>query len=659
MAVDASGNVYFVDGYGYQRAAARSHSVFKIDPSGLITRIAGNSRTGFSGDGGPALSASLYSPLAVAVDNAGNVFIVDAGNQRVRRVSPDGKITTVAGGGSAVLGDGGRAIDGQLNYPGSIAVDGAGDLFIGELGRVRKVTREGIITTVAGGGPNSPGDGGPATSAQLTRVIGVGVDGAGNLFIGDENYDDVDDTYGYSIRKVSPSGIIATLPPVPICCYGALAVDSAGNLFVPAGAAVWKVSPSGSQTIVAGNGTYGTSSTMGDGGPATQAQLTLPTAVAADPAGGLIIADNVGRNVRRVTSDGIIRTLASIASSELPPSGDGRPAISAQLQLAVPGLSYQSGLTADTAGNLYIAETAAHRVRKVSPDGTITTVAGVGTPRCSAASTCAPLGDGEPATKAALSYPTSVAVDAAGNLFIADSGNLRVRKVSADGMITTVAGNGSPALYPYQLGADNGGPATNAPLIPFGVAVDSAGNLFISQGNVADVRKVSTDGTITTAFSPSGFVSAVTVDRAGNLYVGGSGCESDYECSLSIRKISPAGDVTLVARSTRGFSLQPGSSVGDGGPASDAQLGFISNLAVDAAGNLLLTDLLGQRIRKIDLNGIITTVGGSGAMGYSGDGGAATNAAMNYPFGLTTDMGGNIYVSDFNQVVRILRPSSQ
>src|SRR6476660_2859932 len=122
MAADAGGNVYFVDGYGYERAAARSNSVFKIDPSGSITRIAGNSRTGFSGDGGPATSAALYSPLAVAADNAGNVFIVDAGNQRVRRVSPDGTITTVAGGGSAVLGDGGPALAGQLNYPASIAV---------------------------------------------------------------------------------------------------------------------------------------------------------------------------------------------------------------------------------------------------------------------------------------------------------------------------------------------------------------------------------------------------------------------------------------------------------------------------------------------------------------------------------------------------------
>jgi sugar lactone lactonase YvrE len=234
LAADASGNVYFVDGYGYERAPARSNSVFKIDPSGSITRIAGNSRTAFSGDGGPGTSASLYSPLAVAADRAGNVFIVDAGNQRVRRVSPDGTITTVAGGGSAVLGDGGPATAGQLNYPNSIAVDSAGDLFIGEYGRVRKVTTDGIITTVAGGGPNSPGDGGLATSAELAAAIGVAVDAARDLFIAEEYYDSESCNTIFRFRKVTPDGIINTVPTTPAnCCYGGMAVDGTGNRSFP------------------------------------------------------------------------------------------------------------------------------------------------------------------------------------------------------------------------------------------------------------------------------------------------------------------------------------------------------------------------------------------------------------------------------------------
>jgi sugar lactone lactonase YvrE len=649
--------VYFVDGLGYAGTPARTNSVFRIDPGGSVTRIAGNSRTGFSGDGGSGTGAALNYPVAVAADRTGNVFIVDAGNQRVRRVSPDGTITTVAGGGSAVLGDGGPALSGQLNYPSSIAVDGAGNLFIGELGRVRKVTPDGTITTVAGGGLNNPTDGAPATTVQLTNAIGLAVDAAGNLFIADEDLND--DSFNFFIRKVSPDGIISTLPPVANCCYANIAADSAGNLLISTGSRILRISPGGSQTVVAGNGTYGLSS--GDGLPATQAQLNGPSAVAVDSAGDVLIADNIGRNVRIVTPDGIIRSLASIPGSTPPPNGDRGPAVMANLQLAVAGLSDQSGLAVDSAGNLYIAETGAHRVRKVATDGTITTVAGVGGPRCTDQSTCLPLGDGGPATGAALSYPTSVAVDAAGNLFIADSGNSRVRKVASDGTISTYAGNGNAPGWPP--GSGDGGLATSAPLLVLGVAVDSAGNLLISEGNYADVRRVAPDGTISTLLYPTGLsylgsLTAMTIDHAGNLFVAGSVCDSDT-CYFGVRKVSPSGETTVIAGSGKAYNLQPGSSIGDGGPAIDAAIGFISCLVVDTSGNLFLADLFAQRVRKIDPNGIITTVGGNGIPGYSGDGGPATNASVLYPLGLAADARGNVYLSDFNQAVRILRPAAQ
>jgi sugar lactone lactonase YvrE len=255
-----------------------------------------------------------------------------------------------------------------------------------------------------------------------------------------------------------------------------------------------------------------------------------------------------------------------------------------------------------------------------------------------------------------------VAVDSAGNLFIADSSNLRVRKVSSDGIITTVAGNGS--VPPWPSSASNAALATDTPIVPFHVAVDGAGNLYIGEGHYADVRKVSPDGTITTvmlsdaALPYFGFISASTVDRTGNLFVAGSLCDSGDTCSLSIRKVSPAGTITTVAIANP-LSLQPGSDVGDGGAASKAQLGFVSGLAVDTAGNLFISDLSGQRIRKIDLNGIITTVGGNGIAGYSGDGGPAANATVYYPLALVADGAGNVYVSDFNQSVRVMRPVAQ
>lgn len=659
LAADARGNVYFVDGLGYAGVPARSNSVFRIDPGGSITRIAGNSRTGFSGDGGPGAGAALNYPLAVAADRTGNVFIVDAGNQRVRRVSPDGTITTVAGGGNTGFADG-PATSGQLYYPSSIAVDEQGNLFIGELGRVRKVTPDGTLTTVAGGGTDSPTDGALATTIQLTNAIGVAVDGLGDLFIADQDVND--DNYNFYIRKVSPGGSITTLPPLPTCCAPSIAADRNGNLLISAGARILRISPDGSQIGVAGNGTYGLPS--GDGRPATEAQLNGPSAIAVDQAGDLLIADSAGRNIRIVTSDGIIRSLASIPGPASAVSGDGGPAVMANLQLAVAGLSQQSGLAADSAGNLYIAETAAHRVRKVSPDGAISTVAGVGGPPCSSGpSTCLPLGDGGPATSAALSFPTSVAVDAARNVFIADSGNSRVRKVSPDGTITTYAGNGNAPGWPPAPKGD-GGPATSAPLLVLGVAVDNAGNLLISEGNYGDVRKVSRDGTISTVLYPMGLpyfgaITAMTIDHAGDLFIAGSVCDSEDSCYFGIRKISPSGETTLIAGSRKAYSLQPGAGIGDGGPAVDAPIGFITGLAVDTAGNLFLADLLGQRVRKIDPNGIITTIGGDGIPGYSGDGGPATNASVLYPLGLTTDSRGNVYLSDFNQAVRLLQPTAQ
>jgi hypothetical protein len=487
----------------------------------------------------------------------------------------------------------------------------------------------------------------------------VAVDGAGNLFLADQSYDQGADEYRYSIRKVSPDGLISTLALIPVCCYGDMTADGAGNLFVVAGSTILRIAPNGDRTVVAGNGNYGLPS--GDGQPAIQAQLNGPTAVTLNAAGDLLIADNTGRNVRKVTADGIIRAVASIPGLEPVESGDDGPATAVQLQLAFAGIVAQSGLAVDRAGNLYIAETAGHRIRRVSPSGTITTVAGTGE-RCSGPSDCPPLGDGGPARRAFLYFPTSVAIDSAGNLFIADSGNFRVRKVSPDGIITTVAGNGSAPPWPRATA--DGASATDVPILPSHVMVDGDDRLYIAEDSYPDVRKVSTDGTIHTAipsFSRSGYsgnISASTVDRVGNLFVAGFMCDLNDTCSLTIRRFSATGAITTIATGNP-VSLQPGSDIGDGKPASTAQLGFVSALAVDLEGNLFLSDLFSQRVRKIDLAGIITTIGGNGTPGYSGDGGPAADASLDHPIALAVDAAGNVYVSDFNQSVRVLRPVAQ
>jgi sugar lactone lactonase YvrE len=313
-------------------------------------------------------------------------------------------ISTFAGNGTAgYSGDNGPATSATLS-PGGIAVDSAGNLYVADSNRIRKVSK-GVITTVAGNGTYGySGDNGAATSAQLFNPQGVAVDAAGNLYIAD--------TYNNRIRKVS-GGVITT---------------------------------------VAGNGTSGS---LGENIPATTAQLNWPYGVAVDAAGNLYIANTYNNRICKV-SNGMITTVAGNGIHGY--SGDNGPATSAQL-------SWPDGVAVDAAGNLYIADTDNNRIRKVS-GGVITTVAGNGTEGFS--------GDNGPATAAQLGWPYSVAVDAAGNFYIADTYNNHVRKVS-NGAITTVGGNGT-----FGFGGDNG-PATSAAVSPAGVAVDSAGRLYIAE----------------------------------------------------------------------------------------------------------------------------------------------------------------------------------
>jgi len=322
---------------------------------------------------------------------------------------------------------------------------------------------------------------------------------------------------------------------------------------------------------VAGNGTGGLS---GDNGPATGAQLYNPSGVAVDSVGSLYIADTFNNRIRKVSS-GMITTVAGngpVGNGFLVAGfgGDNGPAADAKL-------NGPSGVALDSAGNLYIADLYNSRVREVS-NGVITTVAGGGST----------VGDNGPATSAALYDPLGVAVDSAGNLYIADSSNHRIRKVS-DGVITTVAGSG--AVFPSEGGfSGDNGPATSAQLdYPAGVAVDSAGNLYIADEGNHRIRRVS-NGVITTV--------------AGN--------------------------------GTQGLS-------GDGGPATNAQLGSPTGVAVDSAGNLYIADTADERIRKVS-NGVITTVAGGGAS--LGDNGPATSAWLYLPFGLAVDSVGNVYVAD-------------
>ena len=465
VAIDPSGNLYIAD--------SGNHRIRKVS-NGVIATVAGNGTRGFGGDNGLAASASLYYPSGVAVDALGNLYISDE-SSRIRKVSK-GVITTVAGNGTqGFSGDNGPATSASLTSYCGVAVDALGDLYIADSGnnRIRKVSN-GLITTVVGNGTAGfSGDNGPATSAQLNQAASVAVDISGSLYIADSDNN--------RIRKVS-NGAIGTVAGNGICCFSGdngpatgaqlnqtagIAVDTSGSLYIAdsLNSRIRKVS-NGVITTVAGNGVNGFS---GDNGPATSASLFYPSGVAVDTSGNLYISDDRNDRIRKV-SNGVITTVAGSGFSccDL---GSG-PAASASFD--------PSGVTVDTSGNLYIADFDNNRILKVS-NGAFTTVAGGSTV----------LGDNGSATSARISHPRGVAVDTGGNLYIADYDDNRIRKVS-NGVITTVAGNGTAGFS-----GDNSS-ATSASLqSPSGVAVDISGNLYIADSGNNRIRKVS-NGVITT-----------------------------------------------------------------------------------------------------------------------------------------------------------------
>ena len=642
VAVDGAGNLYIAD--------VGNHRIHKVDAAGAISTVAGDGTSGYGGDGGPATAAQLNRPTGVAVDGAGNLYIADSENHRIRKVDAAGVISTVAGDGTRGFGgDGGPAVAAQLRSPEGVALDGAGNLYIADASnnRIRKVDAAGVITTVAGAGTRGySGDGGAATAAQLSFPVGVAVDGAGNLYIAD--------SYNYRIRKVDAAGVISTVAGdgrfggslgdggAAVAArlsrpYG-VALDGAGNLYIADtdNDRIRKVDAAGVITTVAGGGSGG------DGGAATAAQLFYPRGVAVDGAGNLYFADWSNYRIRKVDAAGVITTVAGGSSF----SGDGGAAVAAQL-------FYPRGVALDGAGNLYIADASNNRIRKVDAAGVISTVAGDGTRDYG--------GDGGPATGARLFSPRGVAVDGAGNLYIADTWNHRIRKVDAAGVISTVAGFGRTGEFGGGFGGD-GGPAVAAQLYrPTGVALDGAGNLYIADSWNYRIRKVDAGGVITTVAGDGTYgyggdggpavaaqlrgPSGVALDGAGNLYIADWGNDR-------IRKVDSAGVITTVAGDGR-F----GGSLGDGGPAVAARLSLPSGVAVDGAGNLYIADSFNQRIRKVDAAGVISTVAGSGRGGFSGDGGAAVAAQLFYPRGVAPDGAGNLYIADTgNNRIRRLTP---
>lgn len=597
LAIGRDGSVYIVD--------QGSHRVRLLKPDGLLTTIIGNGTPGFSGDGGPATRAQLNLPLALALDSSGNIYFSDRGNRAIRRVDArSGVITTIAGGPAAQqAGDGVPAVAARLNFPWDVAVDSAGNVFFADTGDqvVRKIEAAGgLIRTAAGNWIQaSTGDGGPATAASLTAPRGLVVAPDGDLYISE--YSDSKTR----LRKVSAAtGIITTVlgrgDALGLLGHTDAAIQQAiaHIAFAPPSYILIPLSESnfagigqfdfatGLFTIIAGNPLF-----VGDGGPASAAAMTGPQKIALDAAGDLYIADFIHHRIRRVTpgANGVgTGTITTVAGNGIPGSGAiAGPATSVTL-------SFPIGVFVDSRNNVYFTDSFS-LVRRIDPAGMLRTVAGT---------TGGFSGDGGPATLAQLTTPRAITGDLAGNLYIADTGNSKIRMIDTAGNIRTFAGSGNgPEEFAY---AGDSGPATQAKLnFPSDVLLDARDGLLIADVANHRIRRVSLSTSIIT---------------------------------------------TVAGNGTAIYS-------GDGGPATMAGLPNPRGLARDAQGNLYVCS--DNMVRRIDAaTGIISTVAGTNAEGFSGDGGLAAFARLTHPASLLIDPAGNLIVAD-TENDRIRRVSGQ
>ena len=697
IAIDATGNLYVTD----------VNRIRKVTPKGEVSTLAGDDKEGFADGTGTA--ARFRHPADIAIDKAGNLYVTDTANYNIRKITQKGVVTTFAGSSTMDRYDRTEFgyIDGQGNAarfyePYGIAIDAAGNLYVADatIRRIRKVTPEGVVSTFAGSGypeeydpeyiasyyhpevsrivvPRGVEIDGARDVAQFEQPYGITIDARGNLYVTDGN--------NPRIRKVTPTGEVSTLtslgkdgryarealPKGKVSTFVGsgkhglvdsrpvgTAKDKAGNLYTADSSnhRILKTSPGGEVSTFAGNGERGFADGVG-----SAAQFALPSGIAIDKAGNLYVTDYGNNRIRKVTPAGEVSTLVgSDTAKNVGSIEDGVRFYwpygitidkADNLYVTVPerilkvtlkgevsaiaggsergfadgvGSAAQFGelsqsIVMDAAGNLYVADRTNHRIRKISPTGEVSTLAGDGKKG---------FADGQ-GSAARFAWPSVITMDAAGNLYVTDAENSRTRKITPAGMVSTTAD--SAQFYE-----------------PDGIAIDKAGNLYVADSGNHRIRKVSPAGEVSTfaGKGDEGFAdgagsaaqfsspSGIVIDAVGNLYVADSG-------NHRIRKVSPAGEVsTYAGKGEAGFSDGTGSA---------AQFGSLSGIAIDTAGNLYVADSLyshpgrSHRIRKVTPAGIVTTLAGSREGFFDGVG---ADAQFRFPNGIAIDAVGNLYVTE-------------
>ena len=568
VAADSAGNLFVAD--------TGNHTIRKITPAGLVSTIAGTAGAAGATDGTNS-DAGFYNPSGVAVDTLGNVYVADTYNHWIRKLTPVGTnwvVTTLAGSPGAFSGFAdGTGSSASFHYPSDLAVDSSGNVYVADTynSAIRKVTPAGVVTTLAGGSPGSLD--GTNRAAQFELPYSVRIDSSGNLYVAD--------TYNDTIRKMALVGtdwVVTTVAGSAGSLGSTDGTKSAARFNFPQGVVAVSGrlyvtdSANNSIRIILAGGVVGTlAGAVSAGDTDYPARFSYPAGVAVDGAGYVYVADRDNDTLRMVTPDGLVFTLAGSPGNPGTNNGTG-----SDVRFFSP-----SGVAVDSAGNLYVADRDNHAIRKLSADdGEVTTLAGL--PGVSGAT------DGT-GSAARFHSPSGVALDGAGNLYVADTGNDTIRKITPAGVATTLA------RYFYQ---------------PQGVAVDSATNVYVADTGDDLIRKVTPAGGVTTLaggyIPPNGYFSygsedgtnsqfyspaGVAVDSDGTVYVADNG-------NHTIRKVTPVG-TNWVVSTLAGVPQFPGSADGVG---SGAQFSSPSALAVDAAGNLYVADSGNNTIRKGALN---------------------------------------------------------
>lgn len=610
IAVAASGNLYVAD--------IDSHTIRKITPAGVVSTFAGLAGTAGTADG-PGTSARFHTPTGLAVDASETLFVADYGNSTIRKVTSAGLVSTLAGSPGVSGHSDGPGTAARFSGPSGLALDPAGNLIVADKfnGLVRKIDPSGSVTTLQ----DQTG-----MPAPFNYPDSIAVDATGNVFVGSD--------YGYdTITRVTPAGVVSLLPDgsatgEPFRYPAGLAVDAPGNLYVAdcVNSKIRVISPSGDIRTLAGSG----SSSWADG-TGTAARFNYPMGLAVDSAGTVFVADTSNHAIREITASAVVTTLAGSVAVPSASDGSGPSA----------GFNEPAGVASDASGNTYVADQGSSTIRKVTPEGVVSTLAG--SPSALPGST-----DGS-GSAARFNHPASLAVDPSGNVFVADTGNHTIRKMTPAGEVTTVAGVAGSS------GTSDGASGLSRFRLPAGVAVDTTGHVYVSDTNNHTIRKITPGGLVSTLAGQPRFPgtadgsgtsaqfnrpSGLAVDRQGNLFVADS-------WNYTIRMITPLGQVTTLAGS-------PGLSGSSDGIGDQARFNYPEALVLDAAGNLYVADRENHTIRKITPAGVVTTLAGtSGRPGFV-PGAAMTTLVAPPSVAMTPD--GDLVVPCNNALVQITAP---